>query len=556
MRLNLKPKRAKSLFFSKGEAWWLIGFSMIISGGMLTVPQIITSFILEGNLEGMWIIWAGFVGGAFGVSFFPHLWKRLPVKTENELILFRFSGIGAKTLHIFRSLYVGGLIAPLGLSLAFIAFGRILAFTIGCSVSHGILISLAFILITTFFNSLRQRIRLDTFYLAVIVVSLGVLVYFILKNIGSLGALQSHIAQSEIEYRLIPKIGTTAFTAFLVFFLVQWWSASIIDFPDISGQKFMSASSMTTITKSIVLPSLIFSIFTLIIYTIPFFILLTDSSLFANLNGEEAFLQIFLYSMPKQLYFIVVIFFLLPFIAAVNNTQNWSGSLLVQNFYLHYINSKPNEKKLKRIGTLIMLGVAVLAAVIALMNESMLDIIKFLFTITAGVGPVFILRWYWHRINAWSQFSAMVASLIYPNLYDIAYSKGAVFANALNSTMTYLNIDYYPLKIVILTIFVCTTWILITYLTKPTDPKTINQFSQAVKPGGIWNNKGKGKIRFWKRFSAAMLFVGANISFYSAFWYLLKGWYAMFLVVIIFYTIFTLIAYAVLKRVNEEKCQE
>jgi len=548
--LNQKTSGFKSLFFSSKETWWLIGFSMIISGGMLTIPQIITSFVVKGNLEGMWIIWAGFLGTAFGKAFFAHLWHRVPVKTENELILYRFSGRGSKILHAFRSLYVGGIIAPLGLSMVFLAFGRIVSFTLGCSVNAGILFSLGFVVVATFFNSLRQRLRLDTIYLAILVVSLIVIVYFILINIGSLNDLQLKINQSNLGYRLFPQMGSRAFTAFLVFFLVQWWSASIIDFPNITGQKLMSAGSMNAITRSIVLPSLMFSVFTLIIISIPLFIILTDITQLTSTNGEEAFLQIFLHAIPKQYHFVVLIFFLLPFVAATNNTQNWSGSLLIQNFYIYYINKKTSEKKLKRMGIATMLAIAILAAFLALANQSMLDIIKFMFAITAGVGPVFILRWYWHRINAWSQLSAMVASLLYPNLMDLAYARIDVVTATINSAMNLLNLDYYPFKIVVLTIVVCLSWILVTFITKPTDGETIQRFAQTVKPGGIWKLPNIGSINFWKRLAVALLFVLASISFYAAYWQLISGKYAMLLLFSILFIIFTLTGYVVLKRIN------
>ncbi|HCY00425.1 MAG TPA: hypothetical protein DG754_09830, partial [Bacteroidales bacterium] len=127
--------------------------------------------------------------------------------------------------------------------------------------------------------------------------------------------------------------------------------------------------------------------------------------------------------------------FLMPFMAITQNNQNWCGSLLVQNFYKYYINPSASEKQLKQTGMLVMVFVAVLAAVIALFNDSILAIVKFIFAITAGVGPVFILRWYWHKINAWTQLTAMVVSLIYPVLYDLGYANIPVFTNFLNQTM-------------------------------------------------------------------------------------------------------------------------
>ncbi|HPF94801.1 MAG TPA: hypothetical protein PLV65_12700, partial [Tenuifilaceae bacterium] len=166
------------------------------------------------------------------------------------------------------------------------------------------------------------------------------------------------------------------------------------------------------------------------------------------------------------------------------------------------------------------------------------------------VGPVFILRWYWHRINAWSQLSAMVASLLYPNLMDLAYARIDVVTATINSAMNLLNLDYYPFKIVVLTIVVCLSWILVTFITKPTDGETIQRFAQTVKPGGIWKLPNIGSINFWKRLAVALLFVLASISFYAAYWQLISGKYAMLLLFSILFIIFTLTGYVVLKRIN------
>ncbi|RLD57775.1 MAG: hypothetical protein DRJ01_13475 [Bacteroidetes bacterium] len=545
-----KKKSLKNLFYSSNESWWIIGFSIFISGGMLTNPQIITSFLLKGNLEGMWIIWAGLTGVAFGKAFFAHLWKNVPVKTENELILFRFSGKGAKILHAFRSIYVGGIIAPLGLAMVFLAFGRILAFLFDISDHSGIIISLIIVLISTFFNSLRQRLRLDNIYLLFFIVILIILFSFLVKNIGSLHHLSQTIHNSSIQYRILPKTGTKAFTAFLVFFLVQWWSASIIDFPNLTGQKLMAAKKISDITKSVVLPSLLFSVFTLVLYTIPFYILMINPSVMKGLNGEEAFMTIFPKALPDYLYFIVVLFFLLPFITSVNSTQNWAGSLLVQNFYIYYIRKDADEKHINRTGLIVMILIAILSATTALFADSILGIIKYLFVISAGVGPVFILRWYWYRINAWSQLSAMISSLIYANLYQILYDNVANFKIFIDNLLQRLNMDFYPLELILLTIAVCLTWLIVTFLTKPTNKNIIERFAQTVKPGGCWNVNNCGKIYFWKRFAVAIIFVISDFSFYITVWHFVNGDYILFGLFYILYLVFKIVAYIRLNKVN------
>jgi SSS family solute:Na+ symporter len=106
-----RSKVHKDLFHSGKESWWIIGFSILMASNILIEPQLITSFLMNGDLSGMWLVWASGIGAVFGMVFFGHLWQRLPVKTENELLLFRFSGKGARWLHIFRSLCGGNRIA-------------------------------------------------------------------------------------------------------------------------------------------------------------------------------------------------------------------------------------------------------------------------------------------------------------------------------------------------------------------------------------------------------------------------------------------------------------
>jgi len=525
---------------------------MIISGGVLYMPQVISSFILKGDLSGMWLIWSGVMGAASGKAFFAHLWSRLPVKTENELILYRFSGKGAKVLHVFRSLYVGGIIVPIVLSFSFLAFSRVASFVFDISFTSGLIISTGIVLTGTLFNSLKNRLKLDFIFLIIFLLSFLAILFFLFNNYGNIMDLNTKVNDSNLGFRIFPLKGSTAFAGFLVFILVQWWSALIVDFPDINGQKLMSAKNVNEISKSIILPNILFFVFNLLLYTLPVFVLFVPE-IEPGISGEMAFFSIFKEAVPERFRFLIFIFFLIPFLSVVNNAQNWGGSLLVQNFYKYHIKKNASEKHLNKIGLIVMILLGISAFVITFYNDSLVNIIKFLLSITAGVGPVFILRWYWHRINAWSQFSAMLSSLIYPFVYDYAYNHIDSFQQTLDFFMQDLNMGYYPLKILVLTFLVCSTWLIVTFMTKPTNLETTKRFAETVKPGGIWGKSvKKGQVYFWKRAIIWLILSTKSAIFYMLFWKLVTGNYWLALLFSILYILLLLIAYKRLLKVNAD----
>lgn len=236
--------------------------------------------------------------------------------------------------------------APLMLSMSFLAFARVLNQLLGISPEQSIVLIVIYIGVGTFFNSLKKRIRLD-FYLLLIFSALLVFIIIRLFNtLGSLEDIQAVIETSDLSFSLFPESGTNAFNAFLVFVFIQWWAAIIVDMPNSEGQKLMAAKNNQTITKSIVLPQLFFVVFFVLINMIPFFILLIDSELLIGLDGEAAFLVIFTAAFNSNDVIFVLLFFLIPFTVITHNLQNWGGALLTENFYKYYISPKAKEKEL------------------------------------------------------------------------------------------------------------------------------------------------------------------------------------------------------------------
>jgi Na+/proline symporter len=389
------------------------------------------------------------------------------------------------------------------------------------------------------------------FVLFIVFMTLFCIITFnLFEHTGGLSHLANTVQSSKINFSIIPSIGSKTFNAFIIFILVQWWSASILDYPDMNGQKLMATNSSNDLVKSVFLPSLFIILFRVLLFTLPFLAVCYG---FTNgiTDSELAFTNLFVKVLPSWMLVLVVLLFLIPFISLTQNMQNWGGSLLIENFYKHTINPRVNDDKAKSMGIMAMIYIVVVAGCISIYAESLVGITKYLFSITAGVGPVFMLRWYWWRINAWSQLTAMVAALVYPPILDALFENNAMVNHFITSIEHNYNIEYYPIKIVILTIIVCTTWLLVTFLTAPTATKTLETFASTIKPGGFWkpfNNSGKTFSKL--RLLAWLLQTGNGFLLYFIFWNFLIGSYVLFIGLLLLFVLCFFASYKLIQKAN------
>ncbi len=198
--------------------------------------------------------------------------------------------------------------------------------------------------------------------------------------------------------------------------------------------------------------------------------------------------------------------------------------------------------------------IVIVAGFFAYYSTSLFGIFRYIFSITAGVGPVFILRWYWWRINAWSQLSAMVSALILSAVYDLLIIYSPAFNEAISSLCFITNIDFYPLEIIILSIVVSAIWISVTFLTKPTDDSTIKRFVETIHPSGFWgkhsvpNQNKMLPIRFLIWILIAIKGVLAFVIFIN----FAKGNYTNFGILLCFYLLIFYFSYKWLNNINSK----
>ena len=521
-----------------------------MASSIMIEPQLICGALVDGQLSDMWLYWSAIIGSSFSISFFAHLWRKVPVKTENEFLFFRYSGKGAKVLHTFRSLYLGLLIIPFLISFSVLAFSKIVCFIIGIELRLAIILATLLLVLLTFFNSLKSRLRMDFVFFIVFITLFSIITFTLFDHTGGLSHLAPTVQSSKINFSIIPSIGSKTFNAFVVFVLVQWWSASILDYPDMNGQKLMAANSSKDLVKSVFLPSLSVVLFRVVLFTLPFLAVCYG---FTNgiADSELAFTNLFVKALPSWMLVLVALLFLIPFISLAQNMQNWGGSLLIENFYKHAINPRVSDEKVKIMGIVAMIYIVVVAGCISIYAESLVGITKYLFAVTAGVGPVFMLRWYWWRINAWSQLSAMLAALIYPPFLDWFYDNNKVIHELLIGLEHHFNIEYYPIKIIILTLAVCFTWLAVTFLTAPTEGKVLQTFASTIKPGGFWKpftNSGKTFSKL--RLAAWLIQTGNGFLLYFIFWNFLVASYLLFIGLLLLFVLGFFVSYMLIQKAN------
>jgi hypothetical protein len=319
----------------------------------------------------------------------------------------------------------------------------------------------------------------------VFIVILALILPQIFIGAGGLGHIQESIANTNLNFQLFPSIGSIAFNNFLVFIGLYWWSASILDMPDMTAQKLMATRSSGDLVKSIILPELVVFFIGLFTFILPFIVWIHRS--FSEFkNPESAYFSVFTDYLSMPFMILTVIMFLIAFLSVAHNNQNWGGSLLVQNFYIYYVKPDASERNIRNTGFLVMFMLVIVSGVFAYFSTSLFGIARYIFSITAGVGPVYILRWYWWRINAWSQLSAQISALLLSAIFDLLMQFSPAFNFSIHSLSQYSQIDLYPLEIILLSVVVTAIWISVTFLTKPTEDQTIERFVETVHPSGFW----------------------------------------------------------------------
>lgn len=476
---------------SKKTNWIVSGISLFMLQISIDQGQIYTGILEEKGLWGLWLFFPGMISAAIVPLVLAPLWSKLNFITDNQFILFRFSGKGALFLHQFRSIYVGGLVVSFLLGFHVLAFSRILEIYYGFSSQTAIYITGIILIIFALKNSLQLKLKLDVFHSIIYFVSLFLIFYYLYSAAGGWeNTLAKFNNENSDKSNLFPPIGLTQeWNLLFVFIGIQWWSAQLFDGGGPEMSRFTATKGKWNVIKASMAPIILQLFLSILVIMLS---VMTIS--LQNTTGSEAgFIKGIFNAVPAWIAPFCVVGFFAIFITTGESLMNWGASFLVVDLYKTYLQKNKTESHYTRISFGSMAMLSVIALIIALNVRNLQDLIKVIFSISAGVAPIYILRWFWLRINAWSQLSAMLTSGICTLIFQLFIS---FYPNVFRSS----PLDTYSWQLIFVTTSTTFVWISVMFLTPADNSSTISRFRSILPP----------KKQLLKSFSLA-LFIGISL---------------------------------------------
>ena len=479
-------------FFLSGRnmPWWLLGISMVATTFSADTPNLVTNLVREQGVAGNWGWWAFLLTGMLTVFVYAKLWRRSRVMTDIEFYELRYSGKAAAFLRGFRALYLGLIFNVLVMgtvSLAAIKFGEVLLNLEGWQT---LLIAGSITLAYSAIGGLKAVIITDfiQFVLAMIG-SIWACIFII--NHPSVGGLTSMLEHTNVmdKMAMLPDFSDPAIwiPVLLVPLAVQWWASYYPGSEPGGGgyiaQRMLSAKDERNAMGATLVfntahyalrpwPWILIALASLIVFPE-----LSDlRNAFPNIPedklGHDVAYPAMLTLLPAGLLGLVAASIIAAYMSTMSTQMNLGASYLVNDFYKRFIKPESSEKELVWAGRLFTVISMVLGTILGLLLTDASQAFTLLLLLGAGTGLIYILRWFWWRINAFTEIIAMVASLII----------------ALYFTFVHDQLDILPMeawfKLVLGVILTTAVWIAATYFTPATEEGTLRDFYRLIKPGG------------------------------------------------------------------------
>jgi solute:Na+ symporter, SSS family len=469
--------------------WWLAGTSMVATTFAADTPLAVTGMVASYGIAGNWLWWNMLMSGMLTVFFYARLWRRAGIMTDVEFAEIRYSGRPAAVLRGFRALYLGLPINCIIMGWVNLAMVKILMMIFDITKIQALLIVLGIMLLTAMISTLSGLwgvLVTDLFQFVLKMGMMIILAYFAINAVGGMGALKQKLLALDAEkaaagghgsiLSFTPDIGSVwmPMLTFFVYIAVSWWATWYPGAEPGGGgyiaQRIMCAKD----ERNSLLATLWFNIAHYAVRPWPWILTaLCSLVLYPDLvDKESGFIKTIIdpHVFPPALRGLMIAAFAAAYMSTIGTQLNWGASYLVNDLYKRFIVHGRNEKHYVMVSQAATVLIMLASCVVTYFQDSIQDAWKFLIAIGAGTGSVLILRWFWWRINAWSEVFAMAASFIVSILLQFYFK---------------LNKDD-PIQfawIVIITVLCSTViWLAATYLTAPEKEPVLLAFYRRVRP--------------------------------------------------------------------------
>lgn len=484
--------KSSSEFFLSGRnmPWWLLGVSMVATTFAADTPGLVTELVRKNGVSGNWVWWAMLLTGMLTVFFYAKLWRKSGITTDLEFYELRYSGKTASFLRGFRAIYLGVIFNIITMAGVCLAGAKIANILLGISQSEMLLYSSIIVVIYSSLGGLKGVLLTDFVqFIIAMIGSVWATIYIVnLPEINGLTNLLNHPNISD-KLAMLPDFSNTEslITLFIIPFAVQWWSTWYPGAEPGGGgyiaQRMLAAKDEKNATWATLFfnfahyalrpwPWIIVGLASLVIFPSLDSMNQAFPSLSPDMQGHDVGYAAMMTYLPAGLLGIVLTSLIAAFMSTISTQLNWGSSYLVNDFYSRFINKDASEKQKVVVGRLSTVLLMLFAALFSFYLQSAKDVFDLLLQIGAGTGLLFILRWFWSRINPYSEIAAMGISFIIAFFF---------FINGKMETPIIEIAGYWQLIIGV--IITTIGWVLVTLLTKPTDTNTINKFETLIFEG-------------------------------------------------------------------------
>ncbi len=476
-------------FFTSGRAapWWLIGVSMVATTFSTDTPNLVTDLVRQGGIAANWAWWAFLLTGMTTVYFYARLWRRLGVLTDLEFYELRYSGPAATWVRGFRAVYLGVVFNVVIMASVNLAAAKIANVLLGWPIGQTLLVCGVINIAFAATSGLWGVLVTDFIQFGIAMGGSVTAAYYALQHpaVGGLEGLFAKIDPSTLTF--VPDLTdwTVAVPVFIVPLAVQWWSTWYPGAEPGGGsyiaQRMLAAKS----ERDAMAGTLFFNVAHYALRPWPWIIVaLASMVVFPEiadirralphvdpaLVGHDMAYSAMLTFLPPGVLGVMVAGLLAAYVSTISTHLNWGTSYLVHDLYRRFLKPDATERHYVMAGRLVTAALMIAAGLLTLVLESARGTFNLLLSIGAGTGLLYLLRWFWWRINAWSEIAAMVSSFVLAVALLVLERNGAGIPSHVS---------------LIVTVEITTAvWLAATWLTPPTDEATLRRFYTLARPAG------------------------------------------------------------------------
>jgi Na+/proline symporter len=488
--------KSSSEFFLSGRnmPWWLLGLSMVATTFSTDTPNLVTDLVRSQGVAGNWAWWAFLITGLLTVFVYAKLWRKSGVTTDLEFYDLRYGGKPAHFLRGFRAVYLGiifNILAMAGVTLAAIKIGEIM---LGLDPLSTVGIAG---LVTVIFSAVGgfKGVVYTDFLLFFVAMGGAIGAAYYLVNLPEVGGLEALITHPNVadKINLLPDFNNREQVIMLLVIplAVQWWSSWYPGAEPGGGgyiaQRMLAAKDENHAIGATFFfnimhyalrpwPWILVALASLVVY--PDIVSIQEA--FPNVSesklGNDLAYSAMLTKLPSGLLGLVLASLIAAYMSTISTHLNWGSSYIVNDFYRVQVKPEASEKELVNVGRISTVILMVVSAGIALLLTNAVQLFQYILMFGAGTGLIFILRWFWWRINAWSEISAMLVSGLVSIIFNLSSVSEAMF-NEETGMESYLK---FPLVVLITTI----VWVVVTFITPAEKQEVLESFYKKTQPGG------------------------------------------------------------------------